>query len=290
MKIKKAIFPVGGLGTRFLPATKSMPKEMLPIVDKPLIQYAVEEAAKAGIEQFIFVTSRGKSTIENHFDHSFELENNLLAKGKKDTLKTAQEMLKIPGSFAYVRQQEPAGLGHAVWCARHLIGDEPVAVILADDLIQGSDTINKMIENYNSGNMLAIMDVDKNEVSSYGIITPGKILTNNITEILDLVEKPSIDKSPSNMAVVGRYIIEPSIFKELEKQNRGTSNEIQLTDAIANRIGKSDCFGYKFEEERFDCGSKLGFIQANIKLSIEREEMSEKLKNWIKNELFDGKT
>ena len=290
MKIKKAIFPVGGLGTRFLPATKSMPKEMLPIVDKPLIQYAVEEAAKAGIEQFIFVTSRGKSTIENHFDHSFELENNLLAKGKKDTLKTAQEMLKIPGSFAYVRQQEPAGLGHAVWCARHLIGDEPVAVILADDLIQGSDTINKMIENYNSGNMLAIMDVDKNEVSSYGIITPGKILTNNITEILGLVEKPSIDKSPSNMAVVGRYIIEPSIFKELEKQNRGTSNEIQLTDAIANRIGKSDCFGYKFEEERFDCGSKLGFIQANIKLSIEREEMSEKLKNWIKNELFDGKT
>ena len=288
MKIKKAIFPVGGLGTRFLPATKSMPKEMLPVVDKPIIQYAVEEAANAGIEQFIFVTSRGKSSIENHFDHSFELENNLLLKGKKETLKTAQEMLKIPGSFAYVRQQEPAGLGHAVWCARHLVGNEPVAVILADDLIKGSNTIKEMISNYSSGNMLAIMDVNTQDVSSYGIISPGKTLENNVTEILDLIEKPSIDKAPSNMAVVGRYIIEPSVFKELEKQNRGTSNEIQLTDAIANRIGKSHCYGYKFTNDRFDCGSKLGFIQANIKLSIERDDLSEKLKSWLKEEFFNG--
>jgi UTP--glucose-1-phosphate uridylyltransferase len=288
MKIKKAIFPVGGLGTRFLPATKSMPKEMLPVVDKPIIQYAVEEAANAGIEQFIFVTSRGKSSIENHFDHSFELENNLLLKGKKETLKTAQEMLKIPGSFAYVRQQEPAGLGHAVWCARHLVGNEPVAVILADDLIKGSNTIKEMISNYSSGNMLAIMDVNNQDVSSYGIISPGKTLENNMTEILDLIEKPSIDKAPSNMAVVGRYIIEPSVFKELEKQNRGTSNEIQLTDAIANRIGKSHCYGYKFTNDRFDCGSKLGFIQANIKLSIERDDLSEKLKSWLKEEFLNG--
>ena len=288
MKIKKAIFPVGGLGTRFLPATKSMPKEMLPVVDKPIIQYAVEEAANAGIEQFIFVTSRGKSSIENHFDHSFELENNLLLKGKKETLKTAQEMLKIPGSFAYVRQQEPAGLGHAVWCARHLVGNEPVAVILADDLIKGSNTIKEMISNYSSGNMLAIMDVNNQDVSSYGIISPGKTLENNMTEILGLIEKPSIDKAPSNMAVVGRYIIEPSVFKELEKQNRGTSNEIQLTDAIANRIGKSHCYGYKFTNDRFDCGSKLGFIQANIKLSIERDDLSEKLKSWIKDEFLNG--
>ena len=288
MKIKKAIFPVGGLGTRFLPATKSMPKEMLPVVDKPIIQYAVEEAANAGIEQFIFVTSRGKSSIENHFDHSFELENNLLSKGKKETLKTAQEMLKIPGSFAYVRQQEPAGLGHAVWCARHLIGNEPVAVILADDLIKGSNTIKEMISNYSSGNMLAIMDVNNQDVSSYGIISPGKTLENNMTEILGLIEKPSIDKAPSNMAVVGRYIIEPSVFKELEKQNRGTSNEIQLTDAIANRIGKSHCYGYKFTNDRFDCGSKLGFIQANIKLSIERDDLSEKLKSWLKEEILNG--
>ena len=286
MKIKKAIFPVGGLGTRFLPATKSMPKEMLPIVDKPLIQYAVEEAANAGIEQFIFVTSRGKSAIENHFDHSFELENSLLSKGKRETLKTAQEMLKIPGSFAYVRQQEPAGLGHAVWCARHLIGNEPVAVILADDLIYGSNTIGEMIDNYNTGNMLAIMDVNKHEVSSYGIITPGKVLKNNVTEILGLVEKPEIEKAPSNMAVVGRYIIEPAVFEILEKQNRGASNEIQLTDAIASRIGKSDCSGYKFSEERFDCGSKLGFIQANIKLSLQRPNMRKKLKSWLKDEVL----
>jgi len=286
MKIKKAIFPVGGLGTRFLPATKSMPKEMLPIVDKPLIQYAVEEAANAGIEQFIFVTSRGKSAIENHFDHSYELENNLLSKGNRETLKTAQEMLKIPGSFAYVRQQEPAGLGHAVWCARHLIGNEPVAVILADDLIYGSNTIGEMIDNYNTGNMLAIMDVNKHEVSSYGIITPGKVLKNNVTEILGLVEKPEIEKAPSNMAVVGRYIIEPAVFEILEKQNRGASNEIQLTDAIASMIGKSDCSGYKFSEERFDCGSKLGFIQANIKLSLQRPNIGEKLKSWLKDEVL----
>ena len=286
MKIKKAIFPVGGLGTRFLPATKSMPKEMLPIVDKPLIQYAVEEAANAGIEQFIFVTSRGKSAIENHFDHSFELENNLLLKGKKETLKTAQEMLKIPGSFAYVRQQEPAGLGHAVWCARHLIGNEPVAVILADDLIEGSKTIGEMIQNYTTGNMLAVMEVDKADVSSYGVITPGKMLNNSNIEILNLVEKPSKETAPSNLAVVGRYILEPAIFDVLEKQKRGASNEIQLTDAIASRIGKSICTGYKFSEERFDCGSKLGFIQANIKFSIQRKEMKNELTKWLKEEIM----
>ena len=289
MKIKKAIFPVGGLGTRFLPATKSMPKEMLPIVDKPLIQYAVEEAAEAGIEQFIFVTSRGKSAIENHFDHSFELENNLLLKGKRDTLKTAQEMLKIPGSFAYVRQQEPAGLGHAVWCARHLISNEPVAVILADDLIYGQSTIKEMIKNYTSGNMLAVMEVDKHEVSSYGIITPGKVLADNVTEIIGLVEKPSIEKAPSNEAVVGRYIIEPTVFDVLEKQNRGASNEIQLTDAIASRIGQSLCSGYKFSGERFDCGSKLGFIQANIKLSLQRSEINKELTSWLQDKISNGK-
>ena len=290
MKIKKAIFPVGGLGTRFLPATKSMPKEMLPIVDKPLIQYAVEEAANAGIEQFIFVTSRGKSSIENHFDHSFELENNLISKGKKEVLKTAKEMLKIPGSFAYVRQQEPAGLGHAVWCARHLIGEEPVAVILADDLIKGSKTIGEMIENYTSGNMLAVMEVKKTEVSSYGIITPGKNYPNNIIDIVNLIEKPSVQSAPSNLAVVGRYIIEPSIFDVLENQNKDSNNEIQLTDAIASRIGKSICTGYKFSGERFDCGSKLGFIKANIKYSFERNEFNKELKKWLKDEVLKSES
>ena len=280
MKIKKAIFPVGGLGTRFLPATKSMPKEMLPIVDKPLIQYAVEEAAEAGIEQFIFVTSKGKSAIENHFDHSFELENNLLKTGKKETLKIAQDMLKIPGSYAYVRQQEPAGLGHAIWCARHLINNEPFAVILADDLIAGKSVIGKMIKNYTGGNMMAIMDVNKNEVSSYGIIHPGKS-DKNIYEIKKMVEKPKISEAPSRMAIVGRYILDSEIFKVLKNQKKGSDNEIQLTDAISSLIGKFPCYGYKFNEQRFDCGSKLGFLQANISFALERADLK-KLKNWLK--------
>ena len=201
-------------------------------------------------------------------------------------LKTAQEMLKIPGSFAYVRQQEPAGLGHAVWCARHLIGEEPVAVILADDLIKGSKTIGEMIENYTSGNMLAVMEVKKTEVSSYGIITPGKNSPNNIIDIVNLIEKPSVQSAPSNLAVVGRYIIEPSIFDVLENQNKDSNNEIQLTDAIASRIGKSICTGYKFSGERFDCGSKLGFIKANIKFSFERNEFNKELKQWLKDEIL----
>ena len=216
MKIKKAIFPVGGLGTRFLPATKSMPKEMLPIVDKPLIQYAVEEAAEAGIEQFIFVTSRGKSAIENHFDHSFELENNLLMQGEKNFLKITQEMLKIPGTYAYVRQQEPAGLGHAIWCARHLIDNEPFAVILADDLITGNLTLKNMIHNYQGGNMVAIMEVNKNETSSYGIVKTKEI-TNKNFEITHMVEKPNPENAPSNLAIVGRYILRFQNFQNLRK-------------------------------------------------------------------------
>ena len=281
MKIKKAIFPVGGLGTRFLPATKSMPKEMLPIVDKPLIQYAVEEAADAGIEQFIFVTSRGKSSIENHFDHSFELENNLLAKGKRDTLASTQEMLKIPGSYAYVRQQEPAGLGHAIWCARHLIQNEPFAVILADDLIFGQSTTKEMIKNYVSGNMVAIMEVDKKKVSSYGIV---KIDDNDkeLVQINQMVEKPSIENAPSNLAIVGRYILDDKIFEVLEKQERGSSHEIQLTDAISSQISEMPCFGYKIQDERFDCGSKLGFLQANISYALNRDDLNSGLTNWLK--------
>ena len=282
MNIKKAIFPVGGLGTRFLPATKSMPKEMLPIVDKPLIQYAVEEAANAGIEQFIFVTSRGKSAIENHFDHSFELENNLLAKGKRQTLASAQEMLKIPGSYAYVRQQEPAGLGHAIWCARHLIENESFAVILADDLIFGQSTTKEMIKNYVSGNMVAIMEVDKQKVSSYGIV---KVDENDkeLVQINQMVEKPSIENAPSNLAVVGRYILDDKIFDVLEKQERGSSHEIQLTDAISTQIGEIPCFGYKIRDERFDCGSKLGFLQANVSYALSRNDLNSGLTNWLKS-------
>ena len=282
MKITKAIFPVGGLGTRFLPATKSMPKEMLPVVDKPLIQYAVEEAANAGIEQFIFVTSRGKSAIENHFDHSFELENNLLLKGKKQTLASAQDMLKIPGSYAYVRQQEPAGLGHAIWCARHLIQNEPFAVILADDLIFGQSTMKNMIKNYKSGNMVAIMEVDQKQVSSYGIIESHDY-SSKLIEINKMIEKPSIQNSPSNLAIVGRYILDSSIFAILENQGQGSNQEIQLTDSICSQIGKVKCLGYKFEDERFDCGSKLGFLQANVAYALHRNDLHKDLSKWLKN-------
>ena len=281
MNVKKAIFPVGGLGTRFLPATKSMPKEMLPIVDKPLIQYAVEEAANAGIEQFIFVTSRGKSAIENHFDHSFELENNLLAKGKRQTLASAQEMLKIPGSYAYVRQQEPAGLGHAIWCARHLIQNESFAVILADDLIFGQSTTKEMIKNYTSGNMVAIMEVDKQKVSSYGIVKVDKS-DKDLMQINQMVEKPSVENAPSNLAIIGRYILDYKIFDVLEKQERGASQEIQLTDAISSQLDRVPCLGYRIKNERFDCGSKLGFLQANISFALNRKDLSSDLSNWLK--------
>ena len=281
MHIKKAIFPVVGLGTRFLPATKSMPKEMLPIVDKPLIQYAVEEAANAGIEQFIFVTSRGKSAIENHFDHSFELENNLLAKGKRQTLASAQEMLKIPGSYAYVRQQEPAGLGHAIWCARHLIQNEPFGVILADDLIFGQSTTKEMIKNYTSGNMVAIMEVDKQKVSSYGIVKVDKS-DKDLMQINQMVEKPSVENAPSNLAIIGRYILDHKVFDVLEKQERGASQEIQLTDAISSQLDRVPCLGYRIKNERFDCGSKLGFLQANISFALNRKDLSSDLSNWVK--------
>ena len=281
MNVKKAIFPVGGLGTRFLPATKSMPKEMLPIVDKPLIQYAVEEAADAGIEQFIFVTSRGKSAIENHFDHSFELENNLLAKGKRDTLASAQEMLKIPGSYAYVRQQEPAGLGHAIWCARHLIQNESFAVILADDLIFGQSTTKEMIKNYTSGNMVAIMEVDEQKVSSYGIVKVDNS-DKDLMQINQMVEKPSVENAPSNLAIIGRYILDHKVFDVLEKQERGASQEIQLTDAISSQLDRVPCLGYRIKNKRFDCGSKLGFLQANISFALNRKDLSSDLSNWLK--------
>ena len=281
MHVKKAIFPVGGLGTRFLPATKSMPKEMLPIVDKPLIQYAVEEAANAGIEQYIFVTSRGKSAIENHFDHSFELENNLLAKGKRQTLASTQEMLKIPGSYAYVRQQEPAGLGHAIWCARHLIQNESFAVILADDLIFGQSTTKEMIKNYTSGNMVAVMEVDEQKVSSYGIVKVDKS-NKDLMQINQMVEKPSVENAPSNLAIIGRYILDHKVFDVLEKQERGASQEIQLTDAISSQLDSVPCLGYRIKNERFDCGSKLGFLQANISFALDRKDLNSDLNNWLK--------
>ena len=279
-KVRKAIFPVGGLGTRFLPATKALPKEMLPIVDKPLIQYAVEEAAEAGIEEFIFVTGRNKSAIEDHFDHSFELEATLTAKNKQQALDTVQHMVRHPGSVIYVRQQEPAGLGHAVWCARHLAQSEPVAVLLADDLILGKSCLGEMLSAYTSGNMVAVMDVPENETQSYGIVAPGKD-DGWIVEVTGLVEKPAPAQAPSNIAVVGRYIIEPGVFAHLDRQDRGAGGEIQLTDSLARQIGVVPFHGLRFSGERFDCGSKIGFLQANIAFALQRADLQQRLRGWL---------
>ena len=280
MKIRKAIFPVGGLGTRFLPATKAMPKEMLTVVDKPLIQYAVDEATAAGIEEFIFVTGRNKTAIEDHFDHSFELETTLKDKNKSEALKIVQDMVKKPGSVSYVRQQEPAGLGHAVWCARNLIGDEPVAVLLADDLILGKPALQEMVEAYQGGNMVAMMQIAPEHSSSYGIISPGQSEHNKV-EVKGLVEKPQPSEAASNLAVVGRYIIEPGVFNELEKGQKGAGGEIQLTDALASRIGQADFYGLEFSGQRFDCGSKLGFLQANIAFAQQDEQLGTRFNQWL---------
>lgn len=280
MMVKKAIFPVGGLGTRFLPATKALPKEMLPIVDKPLIQYAVEEAIEAGIEEFIFVTGRNKTAIEDHFDHSVELESVLAQKSKDSALQTVRDMMRVPGSVAYVRQQEPAGLGHAVWCARHLVGDEPVAVLLADDLVLGAPAIGEMIAAYQGGNMVAVMDVPKQDIGAYGIVTPGAD-DGTIVSIDGLVEKPVPEDAPSNIAVIGRYIIEPEVFHVLGQQKAGVGGEVQLTDALATRIGSAPFQGYRFSGQRFDCGSKIGYQKANIAFSLEREDMADELRHWL---------
>ncbi|CAI8392931.1 MAG: UTP--glucose-1-phosphate uridylyltransferase [Rhodospirillaceae bacterium] len=284
MTIKKAIFPVGGLGTRFLPATKAMPKEMLPVVDKPLIQYAVEEASAAGVEQFIFVTGRNKTAIEDHFDHSTELESVLVEKNKTQALEVISRMLQEPGAVSYVRQQEPAGLGHAVWCARHLIGNEPVAVLLADDLILGAPALAEMTARYTSGNMVALMEVPASDTGAYGIITPGK-KDGQVTEINAIVEKPSPETAPSTKAVVGRYILEPGVFDVLAKGQRGAGGEIQLTDALAARIGHVPFHGFDFSGERFDCGSKIGFLKANIAFGMARDELQGDLAEWLPTRL-----
>ena len=282
--IKKAIFPVGGLGTRFLPATKAMPKEMLPIVDKPLIQYAVEEAAAAGIEQFIFVTGRNKSAIEDHFDHSFELEHSLAVRGKDAAMDVVGGMMKVPGSVIYVRQQQPAGLGHAVWCARHLVGDEPVAILLADDLIKGRSCMKEMVDAYDGGNMVAVMDVPRDQTGAYGIVTPGKTHGQKV-DIAGLVEKPMPADAPSTTAVVGRYIISPSVFDTLGLQEQGAGGEIQLTDALANQIGTAPFTGLHFSGERFDCGSKVGFLQANIAFGLDNPDMADALQEWLRDHI-----
>ncbi len=282
--IKKAVFPVGGLGTRFLPATKAMPKEMLPVVDKPLIQYAVEEAQAAGIEEFIFVTGRGKSAIEDHFDHSFELETLLKERGKIDELEAQKAWIPPAGHTAYTRQQEPLGLGHAVWCARHFIEDEPFAVLLADDLVL-SDTpcLAQMVEVHQrtKGNVVAVMDVPREHTSRDGVIDPGAV-DGDCVEIRGLVEKPAPEEAPSTLSIIGRYILMPEVFEHLSKGERGASNEIQLTDSMAQMIGHQPFHAHRFEGVRFDCGDKIGFLQANIAFALEREELREGVVSFLK--------
>jgi UTP--glucose-1-phosphate uridylyltransferase len=281
--VRKAIFPVGGLGTRFLPATKAMPKEMLPVVDKPLIQYAVEEARAAGIEQFIFVTGRGKTAIEDHFDHSAELQSTLLARGKADLWREIEVITLNAGSISYTRQPEPLGLGHAVWCARSMIGDEPFAVLLADDLILGDEPcLKQMIEAYRDtgGIMTAVMDVPHEQVSRYGILDAGRD-DGRLIDIKGLVEKPSINRAPSRLAVIGRYILHPRVFEHLDRQQRGTGGEIQITDAIAKQIGRIPVNGFRFDGRRFDCGDKVGFLEANLAFALSRPDMADAVRRVV---------
>ncbi|WP_294352471.1 UTP--glucose-1-phosphate uridylyltransferase GalU [uncultured Sphingomonas sp.] len=272
-RVRKAVFPVAGLGTRFLPATKAMPKEMLTVVDKPLIQYAVEEALEAGIEQIIFVTGRGKAALEDHFDISYELETTMRERGK--SLSSIESIRQQPGSPVYVRQQEPLGLGHAVWCAREIVGDEPFAVLLPDELMVGSPNFTaQMVNAYNQvgGNVIGALEVTDEETSKYGIISPGKV-DGRLTEVTALVEKPAEGTSPSNLMIPGRYILQPEVMRILDAKETGAGGEIQLTDAMAQLIGRQPFHGFTFDGERYDCGGKEGFIQANLALALAREDI-----------------
>ncbi|MFA5902443.1 MAG: UTP--glucose-1-phosphate uridylyltransferase GalU [Desulfobacula sp.] len=284
MKIRKAVFPVAGLGTRFIPATKAMAKEMLPVVDKPIIQYAVEEAFKAGIEQIIFVTGRGKKALEDHFDRSFEIEHTLMEKGKDDLLKQIQELVPQTGTIVYTRQNQPLGLGHAIWCARDIVGDEPFAVLLADDLIQtDKPVLTEMVKKFDRlrASIAAIMEIEKDQTDKYGILKATQI-EDDIVKIDDMIEKPKPENAPSNLAIVGRYILTPRIFYHLEKGKKGANGEIQLTDAMKALLNEQPIFGYRFHGKRFDCGDKVGFQMANLAFALERPDMKDKLISFIR--------
>jgi UTP--glucose-1-phosphate uridylyltransferase len=281
--VRKAIFPVGGLGTRFLPATKSMPKEMLTVVDKPLIQYAVEEAREAGIEELIFVTGRGKTAIEDHFDVAYELQDMLSSREKTEALQLVNATIPKPGNLAFTRQQEPLGLGHAVWCGRNFVGSEPVAVLLADDLILSErGCLKQMIDAYNEvgGNMVALMEVDPEAISAYGVVDPGEV-HDNLVEVRGLVEKPKVEDAPSNYAVIGRYILQPKVFEDLGRMEKGAGGEIQLTDALARQIGLQPFNGLLFQGKRFDCGNKVGFLEANLAFALARDDMAEDIRAFL---------
>ena len=283
--VRKAIFPVGGLGARFLPATKAMPKEMLPIVDRPLIQYAVEEAKAAGIEQFIFVTGRGKTAIEDHFDHSYELAATLAERGRTRDLALIADLLPQPGQVAYLRQQNPSGLGHAVWCARHLAAGEPVAVLLADDMVMAATPcLKQMVSEYNrvGGNLVAVMDVPREHTNRYGVLATGRE-EGRLVEVRGLVEKPKPEEAPSTLSVIGRYILQPLDFDLIADQAPGAGGEVQLTDALARMIGHGPFHGYRFEGRRFDCGDKAGFIEATIAYALKHEVIGGKVRDILRD-------
>lgn len=280
-KVRKAVFPVGGLGTRFLPVTKSMPKEMLPVSNKPIIQYAFEEAKKAGIEEFIFITGRNKNAINNHFDHAYELESTLDQKQKSTQLEEVMGWLPKAGQIAFIRQQQPLGLGHAIWCARNFIGDEPFVVILADEMILDKDNFLKsMIDNYykseEKSNFVSVGQVEKKDIHKYGIIAIDK---NN--KITDMVEKPKAEEAPSNLAINGRYILQPEIFKYLENCKAGSGGEIQLTDAMKMMSKDLPFYAQEYTGKRFDCGSVIGYLEANIAFGLEDESIKDKLQSLI---------
>ena len=273
--IRKAVFPVAGLGTRMLPATKAIPKEMLPVVDKPIIQYAFEEARAAGIEHFIFVTGRGKSVIEDHFDRAYELDDALVKKGKLAELDSIASWVPRPGELSYTRQQVPLGLGHAVWCARHLVGDEPFAVVLVDDLIlAGVPCLRQMVEAHREtgGNIVAVEEVAREHTNRYGVLDPADD-DGRLVDVKGLVEKPEPAKAPSRLAVIGRYILLPEVFEHLALQQTGAGGEIQLTDAMAKMIGHSAFHGLRFAGRRFDCGSRLGYLEAILACALERDDL-----------------
>lgn len=279
--LRKAVFPVGGLGTRFLPATKAMPKEMLPVVDRPLIQYAVDEAIEAGIEQMIFVTGRGKSAIEDHFDIAYELETTMIARGK--SLDLLHQTRLAPGAVAYVRQQEPMGLGHAVWCARDIVGDEPFAIFLADELMAGTPgCMKQMVDAYNrvGGNIVCGFEVPEDETDRYGVIDPGAE-NGALVEVKGLVEKPARGTAPSRLMIPGRYILQPEVMDILATQGKGAGGEIQLTDAMAQLIGRQPFHAYRFSGTRHDCGDKAGFVQATIALALQHAEIGPKVRSFL---------
>ena len=276
--IRKAVFPVAGLGTRCLPATKAIPKEMLPIIDRPLIQYAVDEAREAGIEQMIFVTGRGKTSIVEHFDTAFELERTMADRGKN--LEVLEPTRILPGNLVTVRQQVPMGLGHAVWCARAIVGDEPFAIFLPDELMIGAPgCMKQMVDAYHEvgGNLISVLEVPEEEVSSYGVIAPGA-RQGTLTEVKGLVEKPKREDAPSNLIISGRYILQPEVMRTLEGQEKGAGGEIQLTDAMATMIGQQPFHAVTFAGRRFDCGSKTGFVEATLALSLERPDMADEVR------------